>query len=201
MLPPPAPFFWSPHTDLCPHNTVTPHSFLSHCWWRFCFLSLWICYTEEKSHNICSFVTGFFHFTIKIITKHNVFEVHLCCSMCQNFLPLGTSLVAQWLRIRLPMQGTWVRALVWEDPTCRGATKPVCHNYWACALEPVSHNYWAHVLQLLSLCSTTREATPMRSPCTATKSSPHSLQLEKARVQQRRLSAAKKKKKKEFPSS
>ena len=41
----------------------------------------------------------------------------------------GTSLVAQWLRIRLPMQGTQVRALVWEDPTCRGATKPVCHNY------------------------------------------------------------------------
>ena len=38
------------------------------------------------------------------------------------------SLVAQWLRIRLPMQGTRVRALVWEDPTCRGATKPVSHN-------------------------------------------------------------------------
>ena len=41
----------------------------------------------------------------------------------------GTSLVAQWLRIRLPMQGTWVRALVQEDPTCHGATKPVRHNY------------------------------------------------------------------------
>ena len=26
------------------------------------------------------------------------------------------SLVAQWLRICLPMQGTRVRALVWEDP-------------------------------------------------------------------------------------
>ena len=39
------------------------------------------------------------------------------------------SLVAQWLRIRLPMQGTRVRALVQEDPTCRGATKPVRHNY------------------------------------------------------------------------
>ena len=39
------------------------------------------------------------------------------------------SLVAQWLRICLPMQGTRVRALVWEDPTCRGATKPVRHNY------------------------------------------------------------------------
>ena len=42
------------------------------------------------------------------------------------------SLVVQWLRICLPMQGTWVRALVWEDPTCRGATGPVSHNYWAC---------------------------------------------------------------------
>ena len=53
------------------------------------------------------------------------------------------SLVVQWLRIRLPMQGTQVRALVQEDPTCRGATKPVRHNYWACALEPTSHNYWS----------------------------------------------------------
>ena len=43
------------------------------------------------------------------------------------------SLVAQWLRIRLPMQATRVRALVWEDPTCHGATGPVRHNYWACA--------------------------------------------------------------------
>ena len=42
---------------------------------------------------------------------------------------MGTSLVVQWLRIRLPMQGTWVRALVQEDPTCHGATKPVRHNY------------------------------------------------------------------------
>ena len=60
-----------------------------------------------------------------------------CCFLVQvtnfKFLPLKTnlraSLVAQWLRIHLPMQGTWVRALVGEDPTCRGATKPVCHNY------------------------------------------------------------------------
>ena len=41
----------------------------------------------------------------------------------------GASLVAQWLRICLPMQGTRVRALVWEDPTCRGAAGPVSHNY------------------------------------------------------------------------
>ena len=61
----------------------------------------------------------------------------------------GTSLVVQWLRIRLPMQGARVRALVREDPTCCTATKSVCHNYWACTLEPVSHNYWGCVPQLL----------------------------------------------------
>ena len=40
-----------------------------------------------------------------------------------------TSLVAQWLRICLSMQGTRVHSLVWEDPTCHGATKSVHHNY------------------------------------------------------------------------
>ena len=52
--------------------------------------------------------------------------------ICVHFLKrgiTGASLVAQWLRICLPMQGTRVRALVWEDPTCRGATRPVSHNY------------------------------------------------------------------------
>ena len=40
----------------------------------------------------------------------------------------GASLVAQWLRICLLMQGTRVRALVWEDPTCHGAAGPVSHD-------------------------------------------------------------------------
>ena len=48
--------------------------------------------------------------------------------------------------------GSWVRALVWEDPICHGATKPVCHNYWArvsqllkpVCLEPVLHNKRSH---------------------------------------------------------
>ena len=39
----------------------------------------------------------------------------------------GASLVVQWLRILLP--GALVQALVREDPTCHGATKPVCRNY------------------------------------------------------------------------
>ena len=40
----------------------------------------------------------------------------------------------------LPMQETWVWSLIWEDPTCCGATKPVHHKYWTCALEPRSHS-------------------------------------------------------------
>ena len=40
------------------------------------------------------------------------------------------------------MQGKWVWPLVWEESACQGATKPMCHNYWACALEPSSCNNW-----------------------------------------------------------
>ena len=69
--------------------------------------------------------------------------------LCIKRLDSGASLVAQWLRNHLPMLGTRVQAVVREDPTCRGATKPVRHNYWACALEPTSHNYWARMPQLL----------------------------------------------------
>ena len=93
--------------------------------------------------------------------------------------------MAQWLRICLLMQGTRVRALFWEDPTCRRATRPVSHNYWACA--------W-------SLCSATREAAIVRGPRTAMKSGPHLPQLEKALTQKRRPNTAKnlKKKKKKY---
>ena len=40
--------------------------------------------------------------------------------------------------------GDTVRPPVWEDPTCRGATKPARHNYWAGALEPVLCNKRGH---------------------------------------------------------
>ena len=46
-----------------------------------------------------------------------------------NLRRAWASLVVQRLRIHLAMQGTRVRALVREDPTCRGATKPVQHDY------------------------------------------------------------------------
>ena len=84
------------------------------------------------------------------------------------------------------MQGTWVQALVWEDPTCQGAAKPVHHKYWACALEPASHNYWARVPQLLSPCATTTEAHAPRAHAPQEKPP----QWE-ARAPQRRPNAAK----------
>ena len=72
------------------------------------------------------------------------------------------------------MQGTQFRALVWEDPTCRGATKSVHHNYWA--RKP----------QLLSPRATTTEAHAPRA---------HALQQEKplqweACASQRRVAPA-----------
>ena len=71
-----------------------------------------------------------------IVSFTCVFHLYYFCNylmalkiLCFKNEHEGVSLVAQWLRICLLMQGTRVRALVWEDPTCHGATKPVSHNY------------------------------------------------------------------------
>ena len=74
------------------------------------------------------------HYSFNTFTSSYIFHQVLLVTRerCrQSYLKIKyrASLVAQWLRIRLPMQGTRVRALVQEDPTCRGAAKPVCHNY------------------------------------------------------------------------
>ena len=45
------------------------------------------------------------------------------------------------------------RSLIWEGPTCRGATKPVHHNYRACALEPGSSSYWSLCTPGATLCN------------------------------------------------
>ena len=48
-----------------------------------------------------------------------------------------TSLVVQWLRIDLPMQGTWVQSLVPEGPVFYGTSKPTHHNPVLRLLKPV----------------------------------------------------------------
>ena len=63
--------------------------------------------------------------------------------------------MVQWLRIHLPMQGTWVWSL-FQDSTCPGASKPVCHNYWVHfprAHAPQQEEPWeAWALQLEKAC-------------------------------------------------
>ena len=46
--------------------------------------------------------------------------------------------MVQWLRICLAVQGTKVQSLVWEDPTCHRATKPM--HLKLEHLEPVLHS-------------------------------------------------------------
>ena len=83
-----------------------------------------------------------------------------------------TSLVVQWLRMHLPMQGKWVQSLVPEDAICYTATKPESHNYWSPHMlwSPRSAAREAHIPQLES------------RPCLP--------QLEKACMQQWKPSAA-----------
>ena len=78
--------------------------------------------------------------------------------------------MVQWIRIRLPVQGAWVRSLVLEDSTCLGATKLMGHNYWAHPPKPVLHKRSHH-----------SEKTMM-----ATESTLRLLKLEKALMQQQR---------------
>ena len=81
-------------------------------------------FTQMKSYNIWSFVSGFFHLA-------QVFEVRLCCRMCMQFIPLHsqivfynidikvqkrTSLVAQMVKPLSTMWETGVRSLGREDP-------------------------------------------------------------------------------------
>ena len=54
------------------------------------------------------------------------------------------SLVAQWLRICLLMQGTRARALVWEDPTCPEQLGPWATTTEPVRLEPVRRNKRGH---------------------------------------------------------
>ena len=87
-------------------------------------------------------------------------------------LPTGASLVVQWLRVCLPMRGKRVRALVWEDPACRGATRPVSHSLLS--------------LRVWSLCSAAGEAAMVGGPRAAMRSGPRSPWLGKALAQKRR---------------
>ena len=87
------------------------------------------------------------------------------------------------------MQETWVRSLIWEDPTCQRAPKPVRHDSWAYALEPGSQNFWACESQ--NLCSQQVKPLHWETFTPQLKSNPHSPQLRKTYVWQWRPSMTK----------
>ena len=99
-----------------------------------------------------------------------------------------TSLVAQWIKNRLPTQGTRVGSLIWEDPHDAEQWRP-----WTTTMEPVPQGPQAETAEAhaKSLCPVTREAISMSSPSAAAERSPGSPQPEKTLEQQRRPSAAK----------
>ena len=79
-----------------------------------------------------------------------------------------------------------IQSLAWECSTCRGATKLVHRNYWACVLqllkpvclEPVLHH---------------EKSYHGKNSSHHKKEKPRSPQVEKARVQQQRPRATKNK--------
>ena len=99
--------------------------------WIFLLDGAALCWAGSKLPKVLSLATSFsgclcvYCFDLWVVK-----ESHLK-TLCFKRKTTGASLVAQCLGVCLLMQGTWVRALVWEDPTCCGATKPMCHNYWA----------------------------------------------------------------------
>ena len=61
----------------------------------------------------------------------------------------GSHRTSQWMKVHVPVQGTWVQSIVWEDPTCLGATKRV-HQARTLSLHSEQ--------QLWSLCAATTNA-------------------------------------------
>ena len=78
---------------------------------------------------------------IKMFTKNGCILLYVNYTwVSQLKTQIRAYLVAQQLRLCQPMQEIRVQSLVREDPTCRRATKPMHHNYWACALQPGNRN-------------------------------------------------------------
>ena len=83
------------------------------------------------------------------ITTLEYLLYNLYCHINMGISPnIERSFKRRWRRLPWwssgALQGTWVRSLVWEDPTCCKTTKPLCHNYWSTnAQEPVSCRTWS----------------------------------------------------------
>ena len=66
------------------------------------------------------------HKNLDATEQQQIFNINV--SIKFQACKIRTSLVVPWLGICLPIQGTWVLSLLWEDSMCHGATKPECHS-------------------------------------------------------------------------
>ena len=102
-----------------------------------------------------------------------------------NWALRGKELACQCKRHRFDL---WFRKIPHgaTKPLECGATKLVCHNYWACDLVPRNCNFWVHTPQLLEpehsrTWASQQENPPQREALVLQlESSPRSLKLEKS---------------------
>ena len=83
-----------------------------------------------------------------------------CCSYKRE--KSRTSLVVQWLRVRLPIQGTWVQSWFRKIPTCHGAAEPVCHNYRSTTSKAAATRSLSTIARE-SLCAATKAQRSQKS--------------------------------------
>ena len=138
-------YAWSPICDFTFKNSVTsiyfgmmsifyPLTTLYDCF------SPWIISTHVEFLLEKIFIISIYSFLTYFISLCKILY-----KFCFQGICWGTSLVVQWLRIHLPMHGTWVQSLVRKLRShTSGATKVGCCNYRA-------HMLW-------SPCSTATEA-------------------------------------------
>ena len=90
--------------------------------------------------------------------------------------------MVQWVRTCLPGQGTQVRSLIGEDPTCRGAAESMYTSTEPCSkagdtqqARPLAATAEARASR--GVCPAARETAAVRSPTTTVRRRPRSPQL------------------------
>ena len=104
-------------------------------------------YFLPQTHQIYNYI----QFFLKEIQKLATWLLHIRWTRKYIYIKIDkqrTSLKLQRLRTHLPIRDTWVQSLIWDDPICPGAAKPLNHNSGSTP-EQVSLNYRAHAPQLL----------------------------------------------------
>ena len=83
-------------------------------------------FTHQKAQHTLSIFLVSFTSIYTCLQSHQVAHIKFLYSVYKSVLKKEkkrSSLVVQWIRSYLPIWGTWVPSLVWEDSTCHRVTK------------------------------------------------------------------------------